>query len=63
MLLRGGRIAVDLEGGVVHQDGAVLIEDGRVTALGPSAGVQAPAGFTTWRSGLRMRTTMRGRID
>ncbi|MBX3471284.1 MAG: amidohydrolase family protein [Planctomycetes bacterium] len=46
LLLRGGRIAVDLlgEGGVI-EDGAVLVgEDGRVAALGPSSGVSAPPG-------------------
>lgn len=48
LLLRGGRVAVDLTGqGGFLEDGALLVgDDGRVAAVGPSADVQAPPGFT-----------------
>lgn len=63
MLLRGGRIAVDVEGGVVHQDGSVLIEDGRITAIGPSAGVRAPQGFRGKTIDLGGRLVLPGLIN
>src|SRR5687768_5310667 len=63
VLLRGGRIAVDFDGGF-HDDGAVLIgEDGRVAALGPTASVKVPGGFRGRTIDLRGRLVLPGLIN
>lgn len=63
VLLRGGRVAVDLEGGPLLQDGAVLIEDGRVTALGPTEDVRVPPGFQGRTIDLGGRLVLPGLIN